>query len=132
MAFKVERLRCSDPFFFSVGVSHGDLNSGNIIISATEKSRNHYRVLDKEYRITSHGILPKLIDYGRCTKYVGKIYLSYILDDIYTCLSVLVMYIKDEDLKTGLKEFIYNESRTNNADLARVLLETKQLFERFA
>jgi len=113
-------------------LSHGDLNSGNIMISATEKSRIHYRVLDKEYRITSHGILPKLIDYGRCTKYVGKIYPSYILDDIYTCLSVLVMYIKDEELKAVLKEFIYDESRTNSTDLARVLMETKRVFEGFA
>lgn len=114
------------------GISHGDLNSGNMMISTTEKSRIHYRVLDKEYRITSYGILPKLIDYGRCTKYVGKIYPNYILDDIYTCLSVLVMYIKDEELKTGLKEFIYHESRTNTTDLARILLETKRLFEGFA
>ena len=34
-------------------ISHGDLNSGNILISGTEKSRIHYKIMGKEYRITS-------------------------------------------------------------------------------
>ena len=108
-------------------MSHGDLHSGNILISSTEKSRIHYRVLGKEYRITSYGILPKLIDYGRSTNYKGKIFPSYILDDIYTCLSILVIYIRDEELKTKFQQFIVDESHTNTSDLHRILVETKKI-----
>ena len=108
-------------------ISHGDLHSGNILISSTEKSRIHYRVLGKEYRITSYGILPKLIDYGRSTNYKGKIYPSYILDDIYTCLSILVIYIRDEELKKKFQQFIVDESHTNTSDLHRILVETKKI-----
>ena len=108
-------------------ISHGDLNSGNILISGTEKSRIHYKIMGKEYRIASHGIIPKFIDYGRSTNYVGKIYPSYILDDIYTCLSVLVIYMKNEELKTKFQQFIVDESKTNTSDLHRILLETKKI-----
>jgi len=108
-------------------ISHGDLNSGNILISSTEKSRIHYKILGKEYRITSYGILPKLIDYGRSTHYVGKIYPSYILDDIYICLSIFAIYMKDEELKTKFQQFIVNESKINTSDLHRILLETKKI-----
>ena len=108
-------------------ISHGDLNSGNILISSTEKSRIHYRISGQEYRITSYGIIPKFIDYGRSTNYVGKIYSSYILDDIYTCLSILVIYIKDEELKIKLQQFIVNESKINANDLNRILVETKKI-----
>jgi serine/threonine protein kinase len=108
-------------------LSHGDLHSGNILISSTEKSRIHYRVLGKEYRITSYGILPKLIDYGRSTNYMGKIHPSYILDDIYICLSILVNYIRDEELKTKFQQFILDESYTNTSDLHRILVQTKKI-----
>lgn len=110
-------------------ISHGDLNSGNILISSTAKSRIHYRILDKEYRITSYGILPKFIDYGRCTKYVGKIYPSYILDDIYTILYILAIRIKDEELKSKFQEFIRDQSNTNTTDFHKIIVETKQFFD---
>lgn len=110
-------------------ISHGDLNTGNILISATHKSRIHYRILGKEYRITSHGILPKLIDYGRCTKYVGNIHPSYVLDDIYTCLSVCAVHFKDTELKRRFQQFILNQSNSNHTDLHQILVQTKQFFD---
>lgn len=110
-------------------ISHGDLNTGNILISATHKSRIHYRILEKEYRITSHGILPKFIDYGRCTKYVGKIHPSYILDDIYTCLSVCAVHLKDMAWKHQFQQFILHQSNSNHTDLHQILVETKHFFE---
>jgi serine/threonine protein kinase len=110
-------------------ISHGDLHSGNILIHSTEKSRIHYKVLGKEYRITSYGILPKLIDFGRSTSYIGKIHPDSILDDIYICLSILALHINNEELKNNFKQFILNESKANSTDLHRIIMETKRFFD---
>jgi hypothetical protein len=144
--------------FFSKNHSNAVLCSLFLQIEAsTSKSRIHYQILEKEYRITSHGIIPKLIDYGRCTKYVGKIYPSYvlnritgskvevmpnmipndceanefgrILDDIYTCLSVCAIHIKNTELKHRFQQFILTASNHNTQDLHKILVETKQFFD---
>ncbi len=53
-------------------LSHSDLNSGNILVTTTDKKRLKYVVFDKVYKIGTCGFVPILIDFGRCTRYGSR------------------------------------------------------------
>jgi hypothetical protein len=82
-------------------ISHGDLNSGNILIVKTNKKIIKYNISGKCYNIKSFGILPILIDYGRCSNYIGrcKICAEPIIDDVFIAFSVLRMYLNQNNQK---------------------------------
>ena len=82
-------------------ISHGDLNSGNILIAKTNNKIIKYNISGKCHNIKSFGIIPKLIDYGRCSNYIGrgKICAEPIIDDVFIAFSVLRMYLNQNNQK---------------------------------
>lgn len=102
-------------------VYHGDLNSGNILFEKTDKKYASYSVLDRYFRVKTHGRTPKLIDFGRGGDYDGKVQQRGILDDIYIVLSVLCNWIKDPDIKRDMQGFITSQSRENKKQLIKFL-----------
>ena len=115
---------------FTYKILHGDLNSGNMLLSTTDKTRTHYRLLDKEYRIPSFGKIPVFIDYGRCRFHptVAEVPREYVMDDVYIALSVLSVYFVSSALKTRFREFILLQSQTNQCDPHRLIKDTKEFF----
>ena len=115
---------------FTYKILHGDLNSGNMLLSTTDKTRIHYRLLDKEYRIPSFGKIPVFIDYGRCRFHptVAEVPREYVMDDVYIALSVLSVYFVSSALKTRFREFILLQSQTNQCDPHRLIKDTKEFF----
>lgn len=113
---------------YTYRISHGDLNSGNLLVGKTDKSRIHYRFQDKEYRIPTYGITPKFIDYGRSSIYHKVPSSMDVLDDIYTCLYVISLYVKQPDLKQKLLSYIQSSSEDPKKGLHQLIMEIKDVF----
>lgn len=96
---------------YTYKVYHGDLNSGNILIERTSKKTETYTVNDTTYRVKTHGVVPKLIDFGRGEIEQGKTRNGSVLSDIYILLSVLCNGIKDQGMKDRLQRFVMEESQ---------------------
>ena len=86
-------------------IYHGDLNTGNMLIDATNEKTIEYCIDGETIIIESHGIIPKVIDYGRSNFYTGNISQADIWFDIFTMLGVILPYIENEKLKQTFMEF---------------------------
>ena len=81
-------------------IYHGDINSGNILIDSTNEKNVDYCIDGETFVIESHGIMPKLIDYGRSNFYnSGNIPNQHVWFDIIMMLGVIYPYIQNNDLK---------------------------------
>jgi len=95
-------------------ISYNDLNTGNILIGKTNKTRMHFTVSGQEYRIRSYGITPKFLDYERSHIYEEEPSMNDIMSDVYSALYKICLYIKDLELKeTFLKLLKYNTVTKN-------------------
>lgn len=83
-------------------IYHGDINSGNILIDSTNETTIDYCIEGKTIRIESHGIIPKIIDYGRSNFYKGSISNNEVWFDIILALGVMYPYIKNDIMKQKL------------------------------
>ena len=89
------------------GVTHGDLNSGNILIQRAPRKRKTIRVGKKEFVIDNLGLHPIFIDFGRGSiETVGTIRSRHIKDDILILYSVLNNYIRYSDIKERYVNFV--------------------------
>ena len=89
---------------FEYKIYHGDLHSGNILLSHTNDEFITYNVLDKSYNIKTYGYLPKLADYGRSGTYDSRITHKDILEDIYMIFTSMSTWIKDIEYKDYIKD----------------------------
>ena len=106
---------------FSYRVNHGDLNSGNILVEHTKRKTMKYRIKDTTFKVKTHNVIPKLIDFGRGDIYEGKVHQRAVLSDIYILLSVICNGIKDATLKKEIEEFLYQESVKKKNTVARFI-----------
>lgn len=107
-------------------VSHGDLNSGNILITHRKPALKTIKVGNAKYTFNTYGIHPLFIDFGRGHVYHSKIAQSHIIDDILTMFSVLVNYVPLQSLKEELNNIIMSISKHSNPRLSQVF---KQLLD---
>ena len=89
-------------------ISHGDINSGNIMIDTTEEKTIDYCIENETVTIETHGIIPKMIDYGKGLDYDDKVPIMFVCDDIGSVLSVLNRYVQYEKTHKKILEFLKN------------------------
>jgi len=80
-------------------IYHGDINSGNILIDTLNEKTIDYCIDDEIFTIENHGIIPKIIDYGRSNFYKGNISNDEVWFDIILALGIIYPYIQDKELK---------------------------------
>jgi serine/threonine protein kinase len=85
-------------------VYHGDLNSGNILIDTTDEKLIEYRIGDEIVVIESNGIIPKIIDFGRCKFYTEPINNENVWYDIIIVISVIDIYVKNDDVSRAISK----------------------------
>ena len=110
-------------------MSHGDLNSGNILFSHTDKKEIRYNILGREYRIPSFGIIPKFIDYGRFIEYREEnIESEDIKYDILLIFGILNVHVQNEEIKDKLNKWIFKVSEDNIQNFNDLIHDTKIFF----
>lgn len=75
-------------------ISHGDLNSGNILIDKTDEKIIEYKIGDEIVSIESNGIIPKIIDFGR-SKFYKEPIIEHVWYDIIMVISLINTYVKN-------------------------------------
>ena len=80
-------------------IYHGDINSGNILIDTINEKTIDYCIEDEIFTIENHGIIPKIIDYGRSNFYKDNISNYDVWFDIILALGIIYPYIQDKELK---------------------------------
>jgi serine/threonine protein kinase len=80
-------------------IYHGDINSGNILIDTINEKTIDYCIDDEIFTIENHGIIPKIIDYGRSNFYKRNISNDEVWFDIILALGIIYPYIQDNELK---------------------------------
>lgn len=80
-------------------IYHGDINSGNILIGSFIDRTIDYCIEDETFIIESHGIIPKIIDYGRSNLYKGIFLTDDVWFEIILTLGVIYPYIQNDELK---------------------------------
>ena len=78
-------------------ISHGDLNSGNILIDKTDEKIIEYKIGDEIVVIKSNGIIPKIIDFGR-SKFYEEPILKHVWYDIIMVIELIYIYVKNDDI----------------------------------
>jgi len=107
---------------------HGDLHSGNILISDIENRRIHYTIDKREYRISSYGIIPLFIDFGRSKISKEAIPIEFVLEDVYMTIQIILRYIPDDNIIQKIHDFIHTQSVTNTYNPHKLILDTKTFF----
>lgn len=107
-------------------VSHGDINSGNILVYKTTKALMTFRVFDKVYKVQSCGFYPVFIDFGRGGLYEATSKnLRYIVDEVLIALSMYNSWIKNNEVKMRLQDIILtinNHTKRNKMECVEDLL----------
>ena len=80
-------------------IYHGDINSGNILIDTINEKTIDYCIEDEIFTIENHGIIPKIIDYGRSNFYKENVSNDEVWFDIILALGIIYPYIQDNELK---------------------------------
>jgi serine/threonine protein kinase len=75
------------------------LNSGNILIDKTDEKNIEYKIGDEVVVIESNGIIPKIIDFGRCKFYNQHIIDNYVWHDIIMAISLIEIYANNDEVK---------------------------------
>lgn len=87
-------------------IMHGDLNTGNILLTSTKQKQIEYKINGDIYRVKSHGIIPILCDFGRCI-HCRTIETEYMMDDIMIAIAACSNYIQDKQLKHKYIELVH-------------------------
>jgi serine/threonine protein kinase len=100
-------------------IFHGDLNSGNILIDKTNEEKINYVIDNEKIEITSYGVIPKIIDFGKSRFFNESMPLrnNDIWYDIINFIGVIMNYIKLKDMKNKLDKI------TNTVDMELPLLK---------
>jgi serine/threonine protein kinase len=77
VSFLQQCVLCLLEIYTRLGVHHGDIHSGNILIDFDRNKTNKYTILGKEYQVQTNGCEPIFIDFGRGNKSAG-----YQIDEI--------------------------------------------------
>ena len=80
-------------------VYHGDINTGNILVDSLNERTIEYCIDGETFIIESHGIIPKIIDYGKSKFYKANIPNDYVWFDIIIILVIIYPYIQNYELK---------------------------------
>jgi len=109
-------------------ICHGDINSGNILITTTKKSTLSYSILGKPMKIKTFGHVPIFLDFGRCSLYEKITKNKYdILQDVLTAFSVYSGWMQP-DLKVKVRDFVTNELAVNKRDLMKLIERVETMF----
>jgi len=83
-------------------IYHNDINSGNILIDTTDEKTLEYCIEGEIVRIESHGVIPKIIDYGRSNFYEENVPNTRIWFDIILMIGVVHRYVKNDMVEKKL------------------------------
>jgi len=82
------------------GVSHGDINSGNLLVQKVKRDTKTFKIGNEHFTIDNHGIHPLFIDFGRgIIRKIGSLTTEDIVDDILTLFDIMKLYISDVQTK---------------------------------
>jgi serine/threonine protein kinase len=84
-------------------IYHGDINSGNIMIDTTEEKTLDYCIENQTFTIETHGIIPKMIDYGRSNFYKEDFSPDYVWHDVNSVFDVLQKYIHSDQFTKNIR-----------------------------
>lgn len=115
---------------YTYKLHHGDLNSGNLLVSRTPHKSHTYEVDGTSIRVKTHGILPILIDFGRGASYTKRPQWSLVKDDILTMFAVMIRWIPDNSLATRLDTFVYEASGNKNMRIKELVTGIKNVFSK--
>jgi serine/threonine protein kinase len=88
-------------------VYHGDLNSGNILIKKAKNGKRSFDVDGKTYKVSTYGVRPVFIDFGRGGFYEKKSKnTKLIIEDVLVAWSVMTSWVQDVELKNHLNDLI--------------------------
>lgn len=97
----LQYILCVMDLCFNHNISHGDLNSGNILINKTTKTDAVFNILGNTFYVKLFGFEPILIDFGRST-----IKHNYELDDVLFEINITFSSIIKEFAPLEYKEFV--------------------------
>jgi len=83
-------------------IYHGDINTGNLLIDSINERTIDYCIEGETFIIKSHGIIPKIIDYGRSNFYKGTIPNDHVWFDVIMMLGVIYPYLQQGELKQNI------------------------------
>ena len=95
-------------------IYHGDINSGNIMIDTTEEKTIDYCIEHETVTIETHGIIPKMIDYGKSGFYetdVIPIPIYLVWEDITKSLELLRRYIQYDKFDENILALFNNDTK---------------------
>jgi serine/threonine protein kinase len=95
-------------------IYHGDINSGNIMIDTTEEKTLDYCIENETVTIETHGIIPKMIDYGKSGFYetdVIPIPIYLVWEDITKSLELLRRYIQYDKFDENILALFNNDTK---------------------
>ena len=101
---------------FIYRIYHGDINTGNILIDQIDDETVDYSIEDETFTIQSHGIIPKIIDYGRSNFYREPISNNEVWFDVILALGVIYPYIQNIDLR----QIVLDISKHTDLDLPSI------------
>jgi serine/threonine protein kinase len=106
---------------FEYKISHRDLHYGNILLDHTDREYIKYKVRGKEYIIKTYGYLPKLLDFGQCRFYDGRIPAQFVMDDIYFIFYSMSNWTKDPEYKKSIDELLQIKIKDIHTFMATIL-----------
>jgi serine/threonine protein kinase len=89
-------------------IYHGDINTGNILIDSIDDKTIDYCIDDETFTIESHGIIPKIIDYGRSNFFQGNISNNEVWFEVILSFGVIYHYIQNDVLKKRILDIAKN------------------------
>jgi serine/threonine protein kinase len=95
-------------------IYHGDINSGNIMIDTTEEKTLDYCIENETVAIETHGIIPKMIDYGKSGFYetdVIPIPIYLVWEDITNSLCILTRYVQYDKFDKNISALFNNDTK---------------------
>ena len=111
-------------------IAHGDINSGNIMVTTTKKARLAYNCMGNIVHVDPCGYIPVFLDYGRSTDYEDNTKNKRdILQDVLMAFHVYSNWMASQKLKTNVRSFIQNEMNHNKRDLDKLVMHIKTMFE---
>ena len=91
-------------------IYHGDINSGNVLIDKTDDEYSTHIVNGEERRVKTFGKIPKIIDFGRSSKYYGDSPSDMdIIHDLTIAVPMCNNYVKNESIKKRINSMLIEQ-----------------------
>lgn len=109
---------------FTYSMTHGDLNSGNILLRKTDKTKILYKISGTSFFIQTYGYEPVFIDFPRSK--ILKLTEEFIMEDVFTAFKVSINYSPSRKL---FQLFLKKQMQTNYNSPQNFIKDMKDLIQ---